>query len=44
MHSWGWGAGVEALKSLEGGTMVEGENVQFTWCEAEGGKATEQLR
>ena len=43
VHSWGWGTGMEALKLLEGGTTVEGENIKFTGCQAEGGQTTEQL-
>ena len=27
VYSWGWGAGMEALNPLEGGTLVEGENL-----------------
>ena len=44
MYSWGWGAGMEALKSLEGGRAVKGENFKFTGREAESGQTTEQLR
>ena len=43
VYSWGWGTGMEALKLLEGGTTVEGENIKFTGCQAEGGQTTEQL-
>jgi hypothetical protein len=35
VYSWGWGAGMESLKSLESGAVVEGENLKFLWCEAE---------
>ena len=44
MYSWGWGVRMKALESLEGGTAVKGENLQFTGCEAESGQTTEQLR
>ena len=43
MDSWGWGTGMKALESLEGGTAVEGENFKFTGGEAEGGQTTKQL-
>ena len=29
VYSWGWGAGMESLKSLESGAVVEGENLKF---------------
>ena len=44
VDSWGWGARMEALESLEGGTVVKGENFHFTGCEAEGSQTTEKLR
>ena len=44
MNSWGWSMGMKALESLEGGTVVEGEDFQFTGCETECCQATEQLR
>ena len=44
MNSWGWGVGMKALESLEGGTAVKGKDFQFTGCEAECSQATEQLR
>ena len=43
VYSWGWGVGTEALESLEGGTVVRGEDIKFTGCEAESGQNTEQL-
>ena len=30
VYSWGWGAGMKALETLEGGTVVKGENFKFT--------------
>ena len=44
VDSWGRGAGMEALESLEGGTVVKGENFHFTGFEAESSQSTEQLR
>ena len=44
VDSWGRGAGMKALESLEGGTVVEGEKFHFTGCEAESSQSTEQLR
>ena len=34
---------MKALESLEGGTVVKGENIKITGREAEGGQTTEQL-
>ena len=31
VKSWGWGAEKKALESLEGGTVVKGENIKITW-------------
>ena len=43
VYCWSRGAGMKALKSLEGGTEVKGEDFKFTGCEAECGQATEHL-
>ena len=32
VYSWGWSVGMESLKSLESGAVVEGENLKFLWC------------